>query len=76
MRIIVKGLLTSAEVKVKDGKTTTDVLIAQKGEQSQLKARFQGDILNSLKMYSEMELSGRLIVYKTQNGVGSLLMVE
>jgi len=81
MKITVTGFITSIEAKVteaRDGKASkdvTDILLAQQGEQTQLKVRFNGNVAKDLKMYTEQTYTGRLIIYKTTAGVGSLLMV-
>ena len=74
MKITATGFVTSVELKEKDGKISTDIFIAQNGEQTQLKVRLNGDRLKDIKLYSEQTFTGRLMIYKTTNGVGSIMM--
>jgi hypothetical protein len=74
MKITAVGFVTSVELKEKEGKITTDLLLAQNGEQTQLKVRLSGDRLKDIKLYSEQTFTGRLMIYKTNNGVGSIMM--
>lgn len=78
MRVIVEGLLTSVEVKEKDGKKSTELLLAQPGEREQVRVRVDGDLGKSYmdKMLVNHTFSGRLMIWQQRNGVGSMVMAE
>ena len=73
MKVTIYGILTSLEVKTKEEKTTTDLLIAQTGEQKQIKYRLEGDRSKDFKLFSELTLQGKLVMFQTQNGLSALI---
>ena len=73
MKVSITGILTSLEVKTKEEKTTTDLLIAQTGEQKQIKYRLEGDRSKDFKLFSELTLQGKLVMFQTQNGLSALI---
>jgi hypothetical protein len=73
MKVSITGVLTSLEVKTKEEKTTTDLFIAQSGEQKQIKDRLDGDKSKDFKLFSEYTLHGKVVMYNTSSGIGSLI---
>lgn len=74
MVVTVEGIITSVEKKEKDGKVFTELLLAQKGEQNQVKVRLDGD---QAQQYSELERNsfmGRLMSWRTRDGVGMMVL--
>lgn len=74
--VTVEGLITSVQRQKKDDKVSTLILLAQKGEREQIAVKLPGD---QTAIYSELELnkfSGRLMLWKTRDGVGSMVLVQ
>lgn len=78
MRVTVQGLLTSVEVKSKENKKSTELLLAQQGEKEQVVVRLEGDLSKGYQenLLTPLEFSGRLMQWQTRNGVGSMVMAE
>lgn len=82
MQVTVKGVITSIvrKEKVADNeiKVSTELLLAQQGEKEQVAVRLPGDQLEDWKsyLYQPAEFFGRLMTWKTRDGIGSMVMVE
>lgn len=78
MRVTVEGMLTSVEVKSKENKKSTELLLCQQGEKEQVVVRLEGDLSKGYveKMLTHHVFSGRLMQWQTRNGVGSMVMAE
>ncbi|MNW44036.1 hypothetical protein D3C74_212510 [compost metagenome] len=78
MRVEVEGLLTSVGIKEKEGKKSTELLLAQKGEKEQVTVRLEGDQqkLYEGKLLTNHKFAGRLMTWASRNGVGSMVMAE
>lgn len=76
MIVTVEGVVTSIGVAKKDEKTITEILIAQQGEREQVKARYDGDRQSVTELFSPICVTGRLMMWKTRDGVGTLLLVN
>jgi hypothetical protein len=73
MKATVTGVITSIEIKEKEGKVSTDILMAQPGEQKQLKVRLEGDRSKDFKLFSEVTFAGKVVLFTTQTGAGAIL---
>lgn len=78
MRVTVAGLLTSVEVKTKDQKKSTELLLAQQGEKEQVTVRLEGDLSKGYleNLLTQHTFTGRLMQWQSRNGVGSMVMAE
>jgi len=78
MRVTVEGLLTSLQVKEKDGKKNTELLLAQANEKEQVTVRLEGDFSKSYesKMLTPHKFTGRLMTWTARNGVGSMVLAD
>jgi hypothetical protein len=74
MKVMVEGAITSIEVKTKDDKPITEILLAQQGEREQVKVRLDGDRSDDFDLFQMESFSGRLMLWSQRNGVGSLVM--
>lgn len=75
MVVSVEGLITSVEKKEKDGKVYTELLLAQKGEQTQVKVRLDGDQAQNYAEFECNSFMGRLMAWRTRDGVGMMVLV-
>lgn len=76
MKVTVEGVVTSIEVKTKDDKPVTELLLAQKGEREQVKVRMQGDRQQDYELFQVETFTGQLMMWKQREGVGSMVMVH
>lgn len=76
MLVTVEGVITSIEQKEKDGKKNTELLLAQKGQKTQVTVRIDGWCEENYTLFQVEMFSGRLMTWTTRNGVGSMVMVE
>lgn len=75
MVVSVEGVITSLEKKEKNEKVFTEIMLAQRGVQEQVRVRLEGD---QTGQYGEFELTsflGRLMTWTTRNGVGMMVLV-
>lgn len=75
MQVTVEGVITSIEEKTKDDKKMTEVLLAQKGEKMQVAVRLPGHRANEFSPFQVESFKGRLMQWKTRDGVGSMVLV-
>lgn len=76
MRLTVEGTVTSIEVKSKNDKTFTELLLAQDGQKEQVTIRLDGDLSANYDRWTMEQFTGRLMTWATRNGVGSMVMVD
>lgn len=76
MLVTVEGIVTSIEEKEKDDKKFTELMIAQKGERIQVLARIPGHVASQYSVFEVVNLNGRLITWKTRDGIGMMLMCD
>lgn len=76
MKIAVEGAITSIEVKEKDEKVFTELLLAQQGEREQVKVRLNGDRTDEFDMFQVESFQGRLMTWKQREGIGSMVMAD
>lgn len=76
MVVLVEGVITSIEKKKKDDKVSTELLLAQKGEKTQVTVRVPGDKVDLYDLFEVASFQGRLMQWSGRNGVGSMVMVE
>lgn len=76
MVVMVEGVITSIEKKTKDEKVSTELLLAQKGEKTQVTVRVPGDKVALYDLYEVASFHGRLMQWAGRNGVGSMVMCE
>lgn len=74
MVVTVEGIITSVEKKEKDGKVFTELLLAQKGEQNQVKVRLDGDQAQHYSEFERNSFMGRLMSWRTRDGVGMMVL--
>ncbi|MFD3274591.1 hypothetical protein ACE3MS_31345 [Paenibacillus dendritiformis] len=74
MVVTVEGIITSVEKKEKDGKVFTELLLAQKGEQNQVKVRLDGDQAQQYSEFERNSFMGRLMSWRTRDGVGMMVL--
>lgn len=76
MRVTVQGIVTSVENRTRDEKNYTEILLAQKGEQQQVKVRLPGHVADRYSEFELAEFTGNLIAWKTRDGVGMMVNVN
>lgn len=76
MRVSVEGVITSIEIKEKDDKTNTELLLAQQGEKTQVTVRIPGNVADMFSLFEVTNFTGRLMMWKTRDAVGSMVMCE
>lgn len=82
MRVTVEGVITSIEQKSKTNEETkkvnqfTEVLLAQKGEKTLITIRIPGHVEHMYTQFEVADFSGRLMTWKTRDGIGSMVMIE
>lgn len=74
MVVTVEGLVTSIEKKQKEEKVYTEILLAQKGEQQQVRVRLDGDQTQMFEEFEKATFFGRLMSWRTREGVGMMVM--
>lgn len=75
MLVTVEGVVTSVERKEKNNKVYTEVFVAQRGEQEQVRVRLYGDHSQSYVEYEKNTFYGRLMLWRTRDGVGNMVLV-
>lgn len=76
MVVTVEGIVTSVEKKEKNGEFFTELLLAQKGEQNQVRVRLSGDQTHQYSEFERSTISGRLMSWKTRDGVGMMVFAQ
>ena len=76
MRVTVEGVVTSIELKKKDDKTSTELLLAQQGQKEQVTVRLHEDQTQMFALWEVNKFEGRLMTWQTRQGVGSMVMVD
>lgn len=76
VKVTVSGIITSIEEKTKDDKMFTDILLAQKGEKVQVAVRVPGHAEKDYSLFEIATFEGRLLAWKTRDGVGMMVSVE
>lgn len=75
MQVTVEGVITSIEQKTKDDKKSTELLLAQKGEKVQVSVRLPGHQATNYEPFQIESFKGRLLQWRTRDGVGSMVLV-
>lgn len=76
MQVTVEGVVTSIEQATKDEKKFTVLMLAQKGEQQQVKVRLAGHCAANYSEFQVATITGRLMTWKTRDGVGMMVMAD
>lgn len=76
MQVMVEGVITSIEEKSKEDKDFTELLLAQKGEKVQVAVRIPGKHGNDFEPFQIESFKGRLMQWKTRDGIGSMVLVD
>lgn len=76
MIVTVEGTITSIDLKVKEGKESTELLLAQDKQKEQITIRLNGDLRNFFTQWKPQVFTGRLMAWSARNGVGSMIMVS
>lgn len=76
MIVTVEGLITSIKTERKDNKDQTTVYLVQEGEREQVVVRLPGDKSNLYTTLERCSFVGRLINWKTRDGIGSMVLAD
>lgn len=76
MKVTVEGAITSIEVKTKDEKPVTELLLAQQGEREQVVVRMSGKRDEDFTLFQMKEFSGRLMAWKQRDGIGMMVLAN
>lgn len=76
MNVTVEGLITSVEPRTKNDKKFTELLLAQKGEKEQVTVRLDGHVEKNYELLQPAVFTGRLMIWKLREGIGSMVMAE
>lgn len=76
MQVTVKGVITSIQERKKDDREYTELYLAQPGERNQVAVRLNGHRANSFQPFDVQEFTGTLMIWKTRDGVGTLVMAD
>ncbi|WP_138756551.1 hypothetical protein [Paenibacillus sinopodophylli] len=76
MIVTVTGTITSIDLRVKEGKESTELLLAQDKQKEQITIRLNGDLQEYFKQWTPQTFTGRLMAWGQRNGVGSMIMIS
>lgn len=76
VKVIVEGIITSIQHERKDDKENTKIYLVQDGEREQVVVRMPGDQTNLYSLYEVQQFSGRLLSWKTREGVRSMVLAD
>ncbi|MCY9708127.1 hypothetical protein M5X00_29395 [Paenibacillus alvei] len=75
MVVSVEGIITSLEKKEKNEKVFTEIMLAQRGVQEQVRVRLEGDQTGQYDDFERTSFTGRLMTWASRNGVGMMVLV-
>lgn len=75
MQVTVQGHITSIDVRSKDDKIFTELMLAQKGEKELVPVRLAGAHDQNYSLFEIAEFNGRLLLWKTRDSIGKLVLV-